>query len=168
MTNDFPRAFARQYDSHLKHLKLKGLQPKTIDAYAHATRRRLHAPDPATRPAQGLPAGAELRLSAPQPQRADRLAASRAQDCAAPAGAGESPTGVPLPLLRYADAGHPAADSAPCRQTTKFGTGRGDGRVSHRDRKDGAPAGAMGELGLKMLENGVLTAEFAGPARFKR
>jgi len=39
MTNNFPPAFARQYDSHLKHLKLKGLQPKTIDAYARAIRR---------------------------------------------------------------------------------------------------------------------------------
>jgi len=27
MTTEFPPAFARQYDSHLKHLKLKGLQP---------------------------------------------------------------------------------------------------------------------------------------------
>ena len=27
------------YQSHLKHLKLKGLQPKTIDAYARAVRR---------------------------------------------------------------------------------------------------------------------------------
>lgn len=39
MTNDFPEPFARQYDRHLKHLKLKGLQPKTIDAYARAIRR---------------------------------------------------------------------------------------------------------------------------------
>lgn len=39
MTTDYPTAFARQYDSHLKHLKLKGLQPKTIDAYARAIRR---------------------------------------------------------------------------------------------------------------------------------
>jgi site-specific recombinase XerD len=39
MTKDFPPAFSRQYDSHLKHLKLKGLQPKTIDAYARAIRR---------------------------------------------------------------------------------------------------------------------------------
>ena len=31
--------FNRQYQTHLKHLKLKGLQPKTIDAYAHAIRR---------------------------------------------------------------------------------------------------------------------------------
>ncbi len=30
MTTEFPPAFARQYESHLKHLKLKGLQPKTI------------------------------------------------------------------------------------------------------------------------------------------
>jgi site-specific recombinase XerD len=31
--------FKRQYDSHLKHLRLKGLQPKTIEAYARAIRR---------------------------------------------------------------------------------------------------------------------------------
>jgi integrase/recombinase XerD len=31
--------FDRHYQSHLKHLKLKGLQPKTIDAYARAIRR---------------------------------------------------------------------------------------------------------------------------------
>ena len=39
MTIGFPLGFAQQYDSHLKHLKLKGLQPKTIDAYARAIRR---------------------------------------------------------------------------------------------------------------------------------
>ena len=39
MTTEFPPAFARQSDSHLKHLKLKGLQPKTIDAYSRAIRR---------------------------------------------------------------------------------------------------------------------------------
>lgn len=39
MTEDFSPAFSRQYDSHLKHLKLKGLQPKTIEAYAPAIRR---------------------------------------------------------------------------------------------------------------------------------
>lgn len=31
--------FDRQYQTHLKHLKLKGLRPKTIDAYARAIRR---------------------------------------------------------------------------------------------------------------------------------
>ena len=31
--------FNRQYQTLLKHLKLKGLQPKTIDAYARAIRR---------------------------------------------------------------------------------------------------------------------------------
>lgn len=31
--------FNRQYQTHLKHLKLKGLQPKTIDAYSRAIRR---------------------------------------------------------------------------------------------------------------------------------
>ena len=31
--------FDRQYQTHLKHLKLKGLQPKTIDAYARGIRR---------------------------------------------------------------------------------------------------------------------------------
>lgn len=43
MTNNFPEPFSQQYDSHLKHLKLKGLQPKTIDAYAfllHASSKR--------------------------------------------------------------------------------------------------------------------------------
>lgn len=31
--------FDQNYQAHLKHLKLKGLQPKTIDAYARAMRR---------------------------------------------------------------------------------------------------------------------------------
>ena len=31
--------FKRNYQSHLQHLKLKGLQPKTIDAYSRAIRR---------------------------------------------------------------------------------------------------------------------------------
>ena len=31
--------FERQYQSHLKHLKLKGLQPKTVEAYSRAIRR---------------------------------------------------------------------------------------------------------------------------------
>lgn len=31
--------FKRNYEPPLKHLKLKGLQPKTIDAYARAMRR---------------------------------------------------------------------------------------------------------------------------------
>ena len=33
------RHFDQQYQTHLKHLKLKGLQPKTIDAYSRAIRR---------------------------------------------------------------------------------------------------------------------------------
>nr|WP_026596179.1 site-specific integrase [Methylohalobius crimeensis] len=35
----FQEQFKRNYDTHLKHLKLKGLQPKTIEAYARAIRR---------------------------------------------------------------------------------------------------------------------------------
>jgi len=31
--------FDQRYQTHLKHLKLKGLQPKTIDAYSRAIRR---------------------------------------------------------------------------------------------------------------------------------
>ncbi len=31
--------FDRHYQSHLKHLKLKGLQPKTVEAYSRAIRR---------------------------------------------------------------------------------------------------------------------------------
>ena len=34
----FPEPFSSTYRSHLKHLKLKGLQPKTIDAYARTIR----------------------------------------------------------------------------------------------------------------------------------
>jgi len=34
-----PSDFNRLYETHLKHLKLKGLQPKTIEAYARAIRR---------------------------------------------------------------------------------------------------------------------------------
>jgi integrase/recombinase XerD len=33
------KQFNQNYQAHLKHLKLKGLQPKTIDAYARAMRR---------------------------------------------------------------------------------------------------------------------------------
>jgi len=32
-------AFKQGYEKHLRHLKLKGLQPKTIDAYSRAIRR---------------------------------------------------------------------------------------------------------------------------------
>ena len=39
MTTPSTKHFDRQYQTHLKHLKLKGLQPKTIDAYARAIRR---------------------------------------------------------------------------------------------------------------------------------
>jgi len=39
MTNALAGHFDRQYQTHLKHLKLKGLQPKTIEAYARAIRR---------------------------------------------------------------------------------------------------------------------------------
>ena len=36
---NFPEHFLQKYESHLKHLKLKGLQPKTIDAYLRNGRR---------------------------------------------------------------------------------------------------------------------------------
>ena len=36
---NFPEHFEPQYQVHLKHLKLKGLRPKTIDAYARGMRR---------------------------------------------------------------------------------------------------------------------------------
>jgi site-specific recombinase XerD len=39
MTTHTAEHFDRQYQTHLKHLKLKGLQPKTIEAYARAIRR---------------------------------------------------------------------------------------------------------------------------------
>ena len=39
MTTPSTAHFKSQYERHLKHLQLKGLQPKTIDAYARAIRR---------------------------------------------------------------------------------------------------------------------------------
>ena len=39
MTKPYTADFDRQYQTHLKHLKLKGLQPKTIEAYSRAIRR---------------------------------------------------------------------------------------------------------------------------------
>ena len=36
--NHATSAFAQRYASHLKHLQLQGLQPKTVDAYARAIR----------------------------------------------------------------------------------------------------------------------------------
>lgn len=39
MTAPSNARFNAQYDRHLKHLQLKGLQPKTVDAYARAIRR---------------------------------------------------------------------------------------------------------------------------------
>ena len=39
MTTSSEATFKQQYQTHLKHLELKGLQPKTIDAYARALRR---------------------------------------------------------------------------------------------------------------------------------
>ena len=39
MKTSFPKKFNHQYDLHCKHLKLKGLRPKTIDAYSRAMRR---------------------------------------------------------------------------------------------------------------------------------
>ncbi len=39
MTTSSASTFKQNYQTHLKHLKLKGLQPKTIDAYSRAIRR---------------------------------------------------------------------------------------------------------------------------------
>lgn len=39
MTTSSDSPFKQNYQNHLKHLKLKGLQPKTIEAYARAIRR---------------------------------------------------------------------------------------------------------------------------------
>jgi len=72
-----------------------------------------------------------------------------------------------LPLLRCADADHPAADSGWHGQATKCGNDGGDGRASHGHGKDEAPAGATAALGLKMPKKGVSTAEFSGSARFQ-
>ena len=39
MSAPFAPHFNRQYETHLKHLRLKGLQPKTLEAYSRAIRR---------------------------------------------------------------------------------------------------------------------------------
>ena len=39
MTTTTAEHFDHQYQTHLKHLKLKGLQPKTIEAYSRTIRR---------------------------------------------------------------------------------------------------------------------------------
>ena len=39
METQFPHDFEQNYQTHLKRLKLNGLQPKTIDAYSRAVRR---------------------------------------------------------------------------------------------------------------------------------
>jgi integrase/recombinase XerD len=39
MTASSELTFKRNYETHLKHLRLKGLQPKTIEAYSRAIRR---------------------------------------------------------------------------------------------------------------------------------
>ena len=39
MTSSIDSTFKRDYQTHLQHLRLKGLQPKTIEAYARAIRR---------------------------------------------------------------------------------------------------------------------------------
>jgi site-specific recombinase XerD len=39
MTSSSESHFKQNYQTHLKHLKLKGLQPKTIEAYSRAVRR---------------------------------------------------------------------------------------------------------------------------------
>ena len=39
MTPSFPDSFNQNYQTHLKHLTLKGLQPKTVDAYSRSVRR---------------------------------------------------------------------------------------------------------------------------------
>ena len=39
MSTSLEATFARNYAQHLQHLKLKGLQPKTIEAYSRGIRR---------------------------------------------------------------------------------------------------------------------------------
>lgn len=44
MTAATAEHFDQQYQTRLKHPKLKGLQPETIEAYARAIRRPLRSP----------------------------------------------------------------------------------------------------------------------------
>lgn len=65
--------FKQNHQTHLKHLKFKGLQPKTVEAYARAIRRSVclwrpvhQLPGLLFHPQQPWPAiqGADLRLQA--------------------------------------------------------------------------------------------------------
>ena len=66
--------FDQQYQSHLKHLKLKGLQPKTVEAYSRAIRRigdyfdhqieRLTVPNAPTRSWCRIPAAIAIARTA--------------------------------------------------------------------------------------------------------
>jgi integrase len=39
MKHEFPQPFAQNYERLLKHLKLRGMRPKTVEAYSHGVRR---------------------------------------------------------------------------------------------------------------------------------
>ena len=39
MEHEFPQPFAQNYERLLKRLKLRGMQPKTIESYSHGVRR---------------------------------------------------------------------------------------------------------------------------------
>ena len=149
MTTSSPAHFARQHDSHLKHLKLKGLQPKTIDACARAIRRLAAISTTASR-------------RSPRSRCCNSCSGSHP-----PADAGRTPAGVCLPLLRQTDADPAAATSADGGQLSSFGAGNGYRRISPRHHKDGAPTGATAALSPKMSKNGPMTEKPHGSAGFR-
>lgn len=103
---------------------------------------------------RGLSAGEELRHPASEQEGLDRAAAPHAQDRTAPAGAGQTPAGVCLSLLRQADADPTAATSADGGQSSCFRTGNGGDRVSLSRRHDGTTTGATASLGSKCRKTG--------------
>jgi hypothetical protein len=69
---------------------------------------------------------------------------------------------VSLPLLRRADGGQAAANSAGCgRPPTKPGFANGDSDVSRRAQSTDVPFGATAALGLKMAQFETSTAKMA-------
>jgi hypothetical protein len=108
MKSSAKAVFDKNYQLHLKHLKLKGLQPKTIEAYSRVIRRIgdrfAHRIDTLTR--------AQLRLSASELQAADRLAAPAAQIRSySHAALDEETRADPVPLLWGGDGDRQNPDS---------------------------------------------------------
>lgn len=120
------------------------------------------ASGPATRVAQGLPAGAQLRLPASQQQDPDHAVAGGTEGDAQP-DLGQAASAVYLPVLRGTDAGDTTAYlTGGGLPNAQYLCGRGRGRVTPgeiRRQRQGAPLGATVALGPKKAKNADLSGK---------